>query len=57
MPIKISAPTSFRLSSDVKRLLTAAAVKERRSQTGMLEVMVVEWCQRNRVKVATGGPK
>lgn len=57
MPTKPSAPTSFRLSSDVKQLLNTAAARERRSQTGMLEVMVVDWCQRHRVKtpVRRGG--
>jgi uncharacterized protein (DUF1778 family) len=55
MPTKTSAPTSFRLSADVKQLLNAAATKERRSQTGMLEVMVVDWCQRHRVKASPRG--
>jgi hypothetical protein len=52
---KPAAPTSFRLSKAVKQLLAAAADRERRSQTGMLEVMVVDWCQRHRVKRAPRG--
>ena len=52
---KPAAPTSFRLSKEVKQLLIAAADRERRSQTGMLEVMVVDWCQRHRVKRAPRG--
>jgi len=37
-------PTSFRLSDDVKRLLDAAARRERRTLTSMVEVAVLEWC-------------
>lgn len=55
MSTKPVAPTSFRLSKVVKQLLNAAADRERRSQTGMLEVMVVDWCQRHRVKPAPRG--
>lgn len=42
-------PTSFRLSEEVLMLLRDAAKRERRSQTSMLEVMVLDWCQRNSV--------
>jgi hypothetical protein len=57
MPTKSSAPTSSRLSASVKLLPNVAARKERRSQIAMPEVMVVDWCQRHRVKLARGGAK
>lgn len=38
-------PTSFRLSEDIKRLLSEAAKRERRTLTSMVEVAVLEWCE------------
>ena len=47
MDTERTSPTSFRLARDAKELLTRAAEGERRTLTGMLEVMIIEWC-RNR---------
>lgn len=48
-------PTSFRLSGDVRRPPSAAAARERRSQTAMLEEMVLDWCRRNGLKPTPHG--
>lgn len=40
-----AAPTSFRLSAEIRQMLQRAAEQERRSQTSMLEVMVESWCK------------
>jgi hypothetical protein len=49
-------PTSFRLSPLLLNALKAAALRERRSQANMLEVMVREYCQQHGVDVS-GEPK
>lgn len=40
---------SFRVTPRTKRLLAAAAEHERRSLTNMLEVLVEEFCARNKI--------
>lgn len=40
---------SFRVTPTTKRLLTAAAEHERRSLTNMVEVLVEDFCRRNRI--------
>jgi uncharacterized protein (DUF1778 family) len=41
-----SATLTVRVSPDIKDLLTKAAVADRRSLANMLEVMVLDYCQR-----------
>lgn len=40
---------SFRVTPRTKRLLAAAAEHERRSLTNMLEVLVEDFCARNKI--------
>lgn len=53
-PAPSSTPTSFRLSADIRKLLTQAAERERSSQTSMLEVMVQQLCERNGIRAKRG---
>lgn len=50
-------PTSFRLSPEVKQLLTVAAQKERRTLTSMVEVAVIAWCDEHGVRVKPKGSR
>jgi len=43
-----------RITPEVKESLALAADAERRSLAGMLEVMVLEWCKRHRVRIKSG---
>jgi uncharacterized protein (DUF1778 family) len=52
-----AAPTSFRLSTEIRQLLQRAAEQERRSQTSMLEVMVEAWCKDHRIAAPKRGAK
>lgn len=45
-----SVGISFRVTPKLKRLLEAAAVRERRSLTNMLEVLVEEYCIRHGIE-------
>jgi predicted transcriptional regulator len=52
MPRQKTDVISFRATSDLKALLRAAADSQRRSLTNMVEVAILDWCERN--KVAAG---
>lgn len=45
---------SFRVSSRFKNLLAAAAARERRSQTNMLETLLFEYCEAHGIEPAPG---
>lgn len=47
---------SFRVTPKTKRLLAAAAERERRSLTNMLEVLVEDFCVRNGINEKTATP-
>jgi hypothetical protein len=49
MPRQKTDVISFRATSDLKALLRAAADSERRSLTNMVEVAILDWCERNEV--------
>lgn len=42
---------SFRVSAHFKALLEAAATRERRSQTNMLEMLLFQYCDAHGIKV------
>ena len=42
---------SFRVSPDFKQLLEAAAEKEHRSQTNMLEILLHAYCEEHSITV------
>ena len=44
---------SFRVSERFKRLLDAAAARERRSRTNMLEILLFGFCEEHDIKVPT----
>ena len=44
---------SFRVSPEFKALLEAAAQQEHRSQTNMLETLLLEYCKRNGIQVGS----
>lgn len=46
-----SLPMSFRVSDAFREALKAAAEAENRSQANMLEVMVLDYCERHGVSV------
>ena len=49
---------SFRVTPRMKRMLEAAAERERRSFTNMLEVLVEDYCSRHCIEVQqSGDPK
>ena len=41
---------SFRVSSRFKHLLEAAAARERRSQTNMLEMLLFQYCEQHGIE-------
>lgn len=43
---------SFRISPRFKLLLEAAAARERRSQTNMLEMLLFAYCEKHGIQVA-----
>jgi hypothetical protein len=45
MPSDKSLAVSYRVSARFKRLLEAAAARENRSQTNMLETLVFQYCE------------
>lgn len=51
MPEKTVA-VSFRVSPRFKHLLEAAASRDRRSQTNMLETLLYDYCEQQGIKVA-----
>lgn len=46
---------SIRTSAEVKALLKQAAEREHRSVASMMEVLILEYAQRNRLKVQPAG--
>lgn len=48
---------SFRVSPHFKHLLEAAAARERRSQTNMLETLLFDYCKQRGLTVASFEPK
>ena len=46
---------SFRVSPRFKRLLEAAATRERRSQTNMLEMLLFAYCEEHGLEVVPVG--
>jgi len=49
-----TATLTLRVPPEVKELLAAAARADRRSLANMLEVIVVEYCERRAIRAATG---
>ena len=45
MPAEKTVAISFRVSPRFKQLLEAAAARERRSQTNMLETLLLDFCE------------
>jgi hypothetical protein len=50
MPAEKTVAVSFRVSPHFKQLLEAAAARERRSQTNMLETLLFDFCQQQGIK-------
>jgi hypothetical protein len=49
---------SFRVTPKMKRMLEAAATRERRSLTNMLEFLVDDYCKQNNIsEIDIDGPK
>lgn len=46
-----TATLTLRVPPEVKELLAAAAMADRRSLANMLEVIVVEYCDRNGIRL------
>lgn len=55
MPEGKNVSVSFRVSPRFKRLLEAAAARERRSQTNMLETLLFAYCEAHGVEAAPVG--
>lgn len=53
MPAEKSVAVSFRVTPRFKLLLEAAAASEHRSQTNMLEMLLFEFCAKNRIQPTT----
>lgn len=49
-----TATLTLRVPPEVKELLAAAATADRRSLAKMLEVIVVEYCDRNGIHLGAG---
>jgi len=50
MAAEKSVSVSYRVSPQFKALLAAAAQRERRSQTNMLETLLLEYCRINGIQ-------
>jgi len=55
MPEGKNVSVSFRVSPRFKRLLEAAAARERRSQTNMLETLLFAHCEEHCIEAAPVG--
>jgi len=55
MPEGKNVSVSFRVSPRFKRLLEAAAARERRSQTNMLETLLFAYCEEQGIEAAPVG--
>lgn len=51
MPAEKTVAVSFRVSPHFKQLLEAAAARERRSQTNMLETLLFDFCEQHGIKL------
>jgi len=51
MPAEKTVAVSFRVSPRFKQLLEAAAEREHRSQTNMLETLLYDYCKQNGIEV------
>ena len=52
MPAEKTVAVSFRVSPQFKLLLQAAAARERRSQTNMLEALLFDYCEQHGIDLA-----
>lgn len=50
MPAEKTIPVSFRVSPRFKQLLEAAAAREHRSQTNMLETLLFDFCEQQGIE-------
>lgn len=50
MPAEKTVPVSFRVSPRFKQLLEAAATRQRRSQTNMLETLLFDFCEQQGIQ-------
>lgn len=57
MSAEKTVAVSYRVSARFKALLEAAAAKEHRSQTNMLEALLFQYCSVNGLDVAPTVPK
>ena len=55
MPTMKSETVSLRVSATFKRALKAAAERERRSQTNLLEYLLFSYCQQNGIATEPSG--
>lgn len=53
MAAEKSVSVSFRVSPEFKALLEAAALREHRSQTNMLETLLLDHCRKNGIQVGS----
>jgi hypothetical protein len=51
MAAEKTVSVSFRVSPEFKALLEAAALREHRSQTNMLETLLLDHCRKNGIQV------
>lgn len=51
MPAEKTVAISFRVSPYFKQLLEAAAARERRSQTNLLETLLFDFCEQQGITV------
>ena len=53
MTAEKTVSVSFRVSPEFKALLEAAALREHRSQTNMLEILLLDHCRKNGIRADT----
>ncbi len=56
MPAEKTIPVSYRVSPRFKQLLEAAATRERRSQTNMLETLLFAFCEQQGIETTSEPP-
>lgn len=56
-PRRKTATVSFRFDPDVKAAAERAAAQERRSLTGLIEVLILEHCKRLRIPVGSSSSR
>ena len=57
MTAEKTVAVSFRVSPRFKILLEAAAARDRRSQTNMLETLLFDYCEQQGIVAGTSEPK